>query len=209
MASYLKKKIVCSCCGKPFEADLLRGFFSNQVPDLDGNRHEPAAFDKVIICPNCGYSTDNISEKISFEGKEMVSSESYQILFRNDDINTVLKKQLLFAMVKEAEGKDKKAALAYLAAYWISKNLGEKNEDFLEKAVNRLMIHLEEHEDHTGALILIDCLRQLSRFEEAEETADSLYPFVQNRALSDVVRLEQELIRLQDAEPHSQSEVRR
>ena len=47
MASYVKKTITCMCCGKKYEANLLKGYSveNNNVLDLDTNPHNPALFD--------------------------------------------------------------------------------------------------------------------------------------------------------------------
>ena len=55
MDSYIKRKVTCPCCNNVFEANILKGFYSNGNMGLDHNPHSPAIFDTIILCPHCGY----------------------------------------------------------------------------------------------------------------------------------------------------------
>ena len=61
--------------------------------------------------------------------------------------------------------------------------------------------------DISAAIMMIDCMRQLSSFEEAEETAISLEHYLQKEYDKKLIEYELVLIRNRDNKPHSQSEV--
>lgn len=209
MPSYAKRTIVCNCCGKKFEAKLLKSFFSEHPLDLDLNPHHPAAYDRVTMCPQCGYSSSNMNVAVSKDIKRIVNSEKYKDVLANPFFDEATKKLLLAGHISAKKSDYLDAAYCYLMAMW---HFSELNSDKVTnargKAIAYFSKYLSRSRDDELALVLVDLLRQSSRFEEAAETAISLKEYL----LSDsfemrVLRFENSLIEKKDSSSHSVREV--
>lgn len=195
------------CCGFTYKTKILKGFYNSAVADLDTYAHLPAVYDRVIECPSCGYSTDKISVEVPREVMEFVHSDDYQKIAKDDSLSYVYKKNYLSALIYEYKHEYKNAAQHFLHTYWITREESRACEVLLEKVINNLKRYLENNMDIPAAIMMIDCMRQLSSFEEAEETATSLKHYLQNEYDKKLIDYELDLIRYRDNKPHSQSEV--
>lgn len=207
MSSYTIKSIQCMCCGFTYKTKILKGFYNSAVADLDTYTHSSVVYDRVIICPNCGYSTDKIGVEVPHDVMEFVHSEQYQKIAKDDSLSDVYKKNYLNAVIYEYKHEYKNAAQYFLHTYWMTREASKPCDELLNKVVDNLKRHLESNMDISAAIMMIDCMRQLSSFEEAEETAISLKQYLKNDYDKHLIDYELVLIRKRDNKPHSQSEV--
>lgn|GEM_PF-6504835 len=207
MSSYTNKTIQCKCCGFNYKTKILRGFFNSVVADLDTYAHSSVIFDRVVKCPNCGYSTEQMNAEVDEEVIAIVYSEDYQAIVKDVTLSDVYKKNYLCAFLHEFKHEYKEAALHYLRAYWITREEDNICQDLLVKVVDNMKCYLTSNMDISSALIMIDCMRQMSCFDEAEETAKSLNCYLRNDYDKKLILFELDLIKNRDNKPHSQSEV--
>ncbi len=208
MASYMDKKIVCKCCGEGYMARMVRGLSQTIVPDLDMNPHDPAVFDRIVMCPHCGYATGNVMEEAGGQIISTVRSEEYRSMFLNPNTDGTEKKLRLAGWLSKKQGLDYDAGYQYLMAYWYMKDRGEDAEKYLSEVINSFSKYLEKHADIETAIILTDCLRQASRFKEAGETAHSLMPYIKKELHRQIVSFELGLIAQKNSSSHCQNEVK-
>lgn len=209
MASYVNKTIVCNCCGKRFQTKMLKGFFSDHPLDLDSNPHHPAAYDRVTVCPQCGYSSSNMNAVVSADIRNIVNSAKYREVWESLYYDATTKKLLLAGHLSAKKADYLEAAYCYLMAMWHFAELNsDKAINAREKAINYFSKYLSRTRDDEMALVLVDLLRQASRFEEAVETAASLEEYVStNAGIMRVLKFEKDLIEKKDTSTHSVKEV--
>lgn len=207
MSSYTNKTIQCKCCGFTYKAKILKGFFNSTAADLDTYTHSPAVYDRVIECPSCGYSTEKFGAEVSHEVIEFIHSDEYQRIVRDESLSNVYRKNYLSGLIYEFKHDYKSAAHYFLYTYWITRESSMACDKLLNKVIDNLKRYLESNMDISAAILMIDCMRQLSSFEEAEETAKSLEHYLQNDYDKKLIGYELVLIRNRDNQPHSQSEV--
>jgi hypothetical protein len=195
------------CCGFTYKTKILKGFYNSAVADLDTYVHSPAVYDRVIECPSCGYSTDKIGAEVNREVMEFVYSDDYQKIAKDESLSNVYKKNYLSGLIYEYKRDYKNAAQYYLHAFWITREESKSCTDLLNKVINSLKQYLDSNMDIPAAIMMIDCMRQISSFEEAEETATSLKSYLQNEYDKKLIDFELVLIRQRDNKPHSQREV--
>lgn len=207
MASYITKKIICPCCGKEFEGKILKGFFQNNVMGLDRNPHTPAIYDTVIMCPHCDYASANMNKPATDSVKRLIYSAPYLELKKRLHHDSVLLKIVLSAKIYEELFAFKAAADTYLLGYWHSLESNARNVEYLSKAIQNYSAYLENNKDIETAIAFIDCLRQAGNFAEAQETAESLIPYIDNSQVKKIVSFELQLIQKNDETPHLVSEA--
>lgn len=209
MASYLKKEIVCNCCGMRFQSNMLKGFFNGVPLGLDGNPHHAAVYDRVTACPHCGYSSSNMTASVSDDIRRVVNSSKYQDVRYNSLFDDTTKKLLLAGHISAKKADYLEAAYCYLMAMWHFDEIGsDKVANAREKSISYFSKYLSYTRDDEMAMILIDLLRQASRFKEAEETAASLEGYLTDSTdMLNILRFEQELIKQKDSLKHSVKEV--
>ncbi len=201
MASYRMKKLDCPCCGRPIEVRLMRGYYQALPSDLDGYPHEPAEYDRVVVCPFCGYASERMEEQADPRAVEAVKSPEYQMLLNapGDDIL----RRLRLAILLDRAAEDRLGeACHWLTLSWRLRELGESSGAERGNAAQCLERYLLQKQDPVMAIVLIDCLRQLGREAEAEETADALTPFLTEEWMRRAVESEKELLARHDREPH-------
>ena len=207
MSSYMNKTIQCMCCGFTYKTKILKGFYNSAVADLDTYAHSTVVYDRVIKCPSCGYSTDKFGMEVPRNVMEFVYSDDYQRIQKNAALSEEYKKSYLCALIYEYKHEYKNAAQHFLHAFWITREKTKACTDLLNKVIDNLKHYLESNMDIPAAIMMIDCMRQMSSFEEAEETAASLTGYLVNEYDKKLVDYELTLIRKSDSKPHSQSEV--
>ena len=123
MSRYAGKKVKCKCCGKQYDARFLQSYYSDSPMGLDTNPHMPEIYDGVILCPHCGYATDDVMQSVDSEVRNFVESSEYQKIFTDKDFDEILKKLLLSAQTEEMKKDFRKAAYQYLEAFWRAKEI--------------------------------------------------------------------------------------
>ena len=208
MSSYVNRHLTCMCCGEPFEARLLKGYLSTEM-GLDTCPHEPAAYDVIVMCPNCGYATSEPYTKADPTAAAIVESSDYRAIREDPAYDETATKLLLAAHIDEKTGKILDAADDYALAFWYLREQGLPQATWAgSKLVAALEAYLNENKDVEMAMMLVDIQRQLGRFDDAEETLDFLGEYIQdNMLLVKVAELERKLIHDGDRAPHLMSEV--
>jgi hypothetical protein len=211
MASYVKKTITCMCCGKKYEANLLKGYSveNNNVLDLDTNPHNPALFDRVLFCPFCGYATSAPYSALPDDIKALVNDANYKEVLNNRRYDDICRKLLLAGYLSVKIRNAKEAGYNYLLAYWYMRdNKIAGCERAREKAIKNFERYLLKTVDCEVAMILVDLLRQSERFEDAKETVLSLESYIaDNTELARIAEFEKKLISKKDSDIHKVEEV--
>lgn len=209
MTSYIRKPVVCKHCGKEYLANILSSTHQFRPSDLDLNPHNPAIYDEVIMCPHCKYVTTRIYEEVTKRKAQLVESEAYKKIWETLPFPNTVKKLLAAAYLEQNSENWRKAGHYYLKASWYLKERNVSEEKTMrEIAVQCFKVYLEENQDEECAILYIDCLRQLSRFEEAMEMTEFLLPYLMEKEfLRKIVLYEQTLIKAKDSAAHSMGEV--
>ncbi len=211
MSSFVKKKIKCMCCGKIYKADMLKGYsvFGNDEVDLDTNPHNPALYNRVLLCPHCGYATAEPYTMISREVKLLIKEDNYKEILKSKQYDDVCKKLLLAGFLAVKIKNVKEAAYNYLLSYWYMKEHDISGyEKARRKSIKNFERYLIKNPDFEMAMILIDLLRQEGLFDEATETLLSLDGYItDNDILKKISKYEKELISRRDSESHKLEEV--
>lgn len=211
MDSYVKKTITCMCCQKRYETKLLKGYLIDKCEniDLDTNPHNPAIYDRVLICPHCGYATSEPYSYVHDKTKKLVKEPNYQEVLNDRLYDTICKKLLLAAYLAVKNRDSREAAYDYLLAYWyMNENHICRAEKAREKAIKNFERYLGKNSDIEAAMILVDLLRQSRRFDEAGETLTSLERFIQGKSIYEKIAVcEKKLIEKNDSGIHSLAEV--
>ncbi|MGN1346495.1 MAG: hypothetical protein ACI4V1_06895 [Eubacteriales bacterium] len=203
MARYFSKNVICPLCGKEFAAQLLAGFTQSGPSGLDGNPHDPAIFDRVTLCPHCGYATANIRRPAYPGAEKWVQTENYREMLRSRKYGEEGKKLLLAGFLARKAGDHSESAYCYLSAWWyLTENRSPEAGRALKQAIEQYRLYLAEEENHAAALVLIDLLRQAGEFDEASETADSLENYLEDPEHRDILRIERKWIGLRDSRAH-------
>ena len=204
--SFAVKDVVCKCCGHKFQARWLKGFFSAGA-DLDSNPHQPEIYEKAVLCPHCGYATSRINAEVDSAVRDAVSSSEYQNILTNEIIPEPVRRLVLDAKLMCVRCDDRSAGYQYLTASWYAREHECEYRWLLEKAEECFAAYLESNADVDAALVLIDVLRQLGKFSDVRETANSLSEFASDSALKKVLLYEQSLADAGVVQPHSRNEV--
>ena len=210
MSKYKKTTLICPCCGKRSEQDVLIGLsYSNKFMDLDTFPNDDAVYDRTIICPTCGFSSMSFTLQVSKTVIDTVHSDSYQSFFNDQSIDDKAKKNLLSAYLLGKQKKYKEAGFGYLTAYWYLRTIDLSSaKKALTKAIKYLASYVENNTDINSAIVLIDALRQNGQFNEAMDTLDSLSQHLSNGTdFADILNKEKKLIRSRNKDPHLISEV--
>lgn len=204
--SFATKRVICRCCGQEFSAKVLKGFLSTGA-DLDSNPHQPEIYEKAVVCPHCGYVTSQLRAEVSDAMRTDVRSPEYRQILSDETLPDTARRLILDARMMQMRDDGRNAGYQYLTAFWCVRERGETSCDLLEKAVGCFSEYLETNADVDTAMVLIDCLRQLGRFIESQETAESLSAYVSDPDLHRVLQYERTLAARQDTRPHARSEV--
>ena len=211
MSSFVKKTVTCVCCGKKYETNILKGYstIGNSCIDLDTNPHSPAVYERVLICPNCGYATAEPYTAISEEVKSLVKEDRYQEILKSKQYDDICKGLLLAGYLSVKSRNVKEAGYNYLLAYWYMKENGiSEFEKARGKAIKNFERYLIKTPDLEVAMILVDLLRQSEQFSEAMETLTSLERYIaNNNMLKEVSLFEEKLIKSKDSKSHRIEEV--
>ena len=211
MASFVKKTITCMCCGKKYEVEMLKGYSVDDYGevDLDTNPHNPALFDRVVLCPLCGYATSEPYIVLSDEIKSLVYDEKYKEVLDNRFYDDCCKKLLLSGYLSVKKRNPKEAGYSYLMAYWyMRENNISGGTKAREKAIKNFERYLLKTTDFEVAMILVDLLRQDGKFYEAKETVLSLEDYIiDDSELKKIVDFEKKLIAKKDSSIHKIREV--
>ncbi len=205
MARYVKRAGVCSCCGNPFEYSKLMGF-SGVGADLDGNPHDPAVYNQVVICPHCAFVSKNVGAPIEPKLLSFIRSDAYRKLAASEPDDTARKLKLA-AAIADFQGDLLPAGQTYLMLSWYCRDIGADPLPALKRAANRFSNGLQYCFDLRAALILCDCLRQCGEFEELDDTLAFLQPYLIHPQYRKIAQFEAELSSRRDREPHGESEV--
>ena len=205
MARYLKKEGVCSCCGKAFDYHKLMGY-SEVGADLDGNPHNPAVYNTVVMCPHCAFVSKNVGAPIEPELLTFIRSDAYRKLAASEPDDTARKLKLA-AAIAAFQDDLLLAGRTYLMLSWYCRDIGVDPLPALKKAVNSFSNGLQHCFDLRAALILCDCLRQCGEFEELDDTLAFLQPYLIHPHHRNIAQFEAELSSRRDREPHAESEV--
>lgn len=193
------RNITCANCGKLFETEVKLSSSSRNF-GLDGKPDNPDFLPVIYDCPNCGYAGYKIEGEKPVIPVDLVIDRSnpydaYEralVLATSDDVKNHLLME--YAWRLEFDGKTDEARKVR------------------EHAVVQMEASIRKDPRVELAFIYIDFLRQLGRFDEAEQTLNLISSVVTANAekkprFYKLFIFLQELIKKQDAAPHMISEV--
>lgn len=209
MTRYINKTLTCSVCGKNHEYNVLSSF-SVFESYLDGYTGKPEIYEFILECPYCHNVAESITTEISEKEKNYILSDEYQKAFR-DDRDRYVRRFVETAKRKEAVGQWLAAAHYWLMASWRAYDLDDSQEsDYQNKAVSSYKNALIDDEpvQMEHLCVMVDLLRQLNRFEEAEYYAESCMVVYEKENATDedeyaVLKQEMKLIRDKDCSRHT------
>jgi hypothetical protein len=177
---------------------------------LDTNPHNPATYERIVMCPSCGYCAERIEEPVSDVVRAAVASAKYKDFLSSAEMTETSKKLSLSAYLAARAGDNRAAGLYYLMSAWSFEDdaLDDMARSARSKSVKYMELYLNEQADISLATILVDALRRLDRFDEAEETRATLEGYVRQDAPAyRVLEYEKTLIQRRDAGAHTIDEV--
>lgn len=170
------KRIICPVCGNEFYAEFESDYVVKGRLGLDGNAHDTKQFNKVYMCPACGYSSAVQITNEDAEIIELVKSDKFQDVFRSE-WSEGLKKWMLAGYISKASGNHYDAAYEFMVAGWYIREFGGTVDDFVyayNMAISEFARYTEERFETKPVLIMLDLLRQIGNFEKATDIAFSL-----------------------------------
>lgn len=162
------KQIKCECCEKEVAIPYTyysTGFSFNYSVLINSTEE---FFDLVDLCPECGY-TMLFDNGISDEMKEFVSSEEYQSILKNENMEEGLKKWILYAILCEFDENYTEAGIAFTKAYdYMELKDMEPDKRLVEKAASCFLSAAGEYASFIDAYMAVDSLRRDGEMEQAK-----------------------------------------
>lgn len=191
--------VSCSNCGASFETEIRVSASSGDF-GLDGKPDNADFLPAIYDCPECGYAGYKI------DGDKPKIPEAFAV--NRDDPYDKYERALVLATTDDVRNH-------LLMEYTWQLEFDGKNAEALsvrERAVSQMGRSLSIRPVIELAFIYIDFLRQLGRFDEAEETLNSISPIVTADAgkrpkFYQLLLFLQRLIKDRDKAPHMISEV--
>lgn len=199
----------CACCGGEV---ITRNFISRYVPDcyLDGKPLAESELLAVEECPHCHYCALSIDEPIDDIIKDLVKSDKYQQIFNSPDYDA---KDIRYKGAARLAKSAREKSILYMTSAWYLEMQGKDEVKMRQKALQYMeKAFSEEGITEDDALIYIDCLRQLGKFEEALEQINDIEDDLREIYASDdqiicILDFEKKLLVNKDKMPHKFSEV--
>ena len=163
------REIICACCGKkvgiPIDPKSRNFDFNYSI--LINSYDE--FFDMVDMCPECGYvflfDTDGW---VDDDMREYISSSEYRDILNNPNLESGLKKWILYAILQEHVDAFTVAGIAYMKAYdYLELKNMELDKRLIEKSASCFLSAEEKKLSFTDGLLAVDALRRDGDFERA------------------------------------------
>jgi hypothetical protein len=110
MTTFGRKTIHCAVCGRLNEIIFLNSINEFGPRDLDGRPSEMKRATMstwVEFCGNCGYASEDITEKLNVT-PTIIATEEYQKLLKDQSLPSLAKKFLCNGCILEKTGQKKK-----------------------------------------------------------------------------------------------------
>ncbi len=207
MTTEVKVVKKCSVCGESSEHYVITSTSYFGSSDLDTRPPELLRYSIkmwIQLCPSCGFSAPDISEKIE-NAKDIVFSKSYQNQLNNPNFPKTANAFLCYSMICENINDFKKAGWGCVQAAWICDD--EKKDDIAKicrkKAIELFKKAIENGEkisEEPGGdeAILVDLLRRSGEFEEAFKICESTLEKKVSDIIKDVLIFQKFLIEKED-----------
>lgn len=129
----------------------------------------------VEKCPNCGYTSYDISKNEYNLSEQDLNSKEYIKILNDEKINFAIKKFMLVAMLTE-NYHYKLSGMSYLRAAWMADDANEMllAKKLRSKAIKFLELSLKEEDNENIKLIIVDLYRRIDMFDEASDYAKYL-----------------------------------
>lgn len=212
----------CACCGNVFDTFEIGSSFIAEGY-LDGKNSGYNPFSELKKCPNCHYVNTNLEELVSDDVVDIVNSEEYKSLFRenNDSQNELSGQEDYRITIFKAFlmlNKDIKSRIdVLLQLCWAYEDMKKYDEarKIRKDVVSEFEIYLNSDSEIevSDGLIFVDCLRQLGLFEEAANILNELEPAFDEEIFSHpseyiIFIFEKKLVNKADNKPYKYSEVK-
>lgn len=200
----------CFVCGAVNNYSELTTLSTAAPVGIDGHPGDV----KVLIasinyCPSCGYA----SEDVSFADPTIatiVLDDEYQSLFKNNKIDSQVKKFLCAAFIKRVTNDFSTAAKMMLNAVWVAEylNLKESFISQLRQSTLEIMMEAQENNDpfeltiwHEAQLI-IELYRRERAFDDALELCRfALQDDKLSKNIEELLKYEHALCKIEDSAP--------
>lgn len=196
------EEIKCANCGNESEHLTLTSTNQFGSPDLD-LRPAPMARDTmyqwVLICPECGYASSDISE-IDNEAMEIIRSDAYQQLRNKEDVQELSLRFELCAYLNDEMGNADLAAEDYLRAAWDADD-NENNvraKEMRQKAASCFTETINEMNPDDPDIVptktrLSDVFRRSEQWDKAIALADDVLSIASDETIVAVAKFERTL----------------
>lgn len=208
MSKYIDKDTKCALCGNSSRQHILVSM-SYSDSGLDQRPYSKDVYSKILQCPVCGYSSLDIERPLSKTEMEVFLAPQHKKFLQqlpNDETGIRLSSA---AYVSSRAGNDNASFLWLLSSwYWYDAEMKDYAEASRKEAICSLETEISVRQDFTKAIVLMDCYRQLSMWDDAEAGIDVLLPFFKGTEPEHkVLDYERRLISRHDPLPHSISEA--
>lgn len=209
MSVVINNTYKCPVCGKIFESENVTDISTDCDRGLDTNVHDDNQFKQIVICPDCGYSAPYYFEVEDDDIIEFVRSKEYSDVF-NSEWDPVIKKWMLAGYISKYMGNHYDAGYEFMVAGWYARDYTKIPNDFqyaMHLAIAEFSAHVEETYEVNSALIVVDLLRQVARFQEAFDFALELRDSGLDDDTNKILDFELQKISESDTKEHLISEV--
>ncbi len=205
------QEYTCPICGRHFYAYTTTDLQDCKSKGLDINPYDDQIFDQIIMCPQCGFSALKYCNIEDIEVIEYVNSPEYQVYYNDENIDTVYKKWMLAGFISKLIGQYYDSGYEFMVAGWYIRKVHGNVDDFvysMNMAIQQMSAYVEETMEIEPALIILDLLRQIGRFEQAADFAFGLKESGIDTNTEKFIDHELDLIARQDVNEHLMEEIR-
>lgn len=217
MATLAFVEKTCFVCGSVNNYSELTTLSTAAPVGIDGHPGDvKLLIASINYCPSCGYATDDVS----FADPQIatiVLDDEYQSLFKNEKIDSQIKKFLCAAFIKKATHDYSGAAKMMQSSVWVAEylNLKESFISQLRQSTLEVMMEAQEHNDpfeltiwHEAQLV-VELYRREKAFDDALEICR--YVLQQEKltkSVEDMLKYEHALCKIEDSAPKTMRDLK-
>ena len=117
----------CVVCGEEVEVNPQVSASQFKYTDLDSRPRGSGRFiekNYVQFCPNCGYSAFHLNKDLLYGNYDILKTEEYQEIVKNEKLIVDAKKFYLLGLIQESNHDRQKASIAFLRSAWFFQDDG-------------------------------------------------------------------------------------
>lgn len=211
MSSIQRIENECAICGMKsiFRTLLSTNTIGSSDLDFRPSEMKRSTMDLWIQeCPNCGYISEEISDKSNVE-PEWLKSDSYSSCNGIDFVSKLAKNFYKQYMIAVEDGNTKTAFFALLHAAWACDDANDdKNSDLCRKMaipVATSLIESDKSKKEIYQVIRADMMRRAGLFDELIKTYT--WVWIKDKHLKRIVKFERKKAKIQDSSRYTFNDV--